>query len=144
MGSFLGVGGMGSQGQVIFKTPCVAGLASPSVSHWPAHQLLIRHSIIGPAYQCQASHQIPKKMASRTRTWAPGPVPAQTSLLLACLSNPQEFRAVTVEAGRGHSWGHLRSFPREREQVPWPEDSTGDRGCSLDHLTGFKAKVQES
>lgn len=102
----------------------------------------ISHSLgtclIGPAYPGQACHQVPKKMASRTTTWAP----AQNSVPCLPAQLPR-IQSGDVEA-EGAKVGHLRIFPREREQVSWQGLHLGTEAVLQDHLPGFKAKVQDS
>ena len=78
-------------------------------------------NIIGPAYQCLASHQVTKKIASRT---GPGPqaLPtAQTLLLLPCQPNPQitpEFRASDCGSRKKpSSSGAPQDFPKGKKPV---------------------------
>lgn len=97
--------------------------------------------LIGPAYPGQASHQVPKKMASRTRAWAPRPFPAQNSV--PCLpAQLTRIQSADMEV-EGAKVRHLRIFPREREQVSRQGLHLGTEAVLQAHLPGFKAKVQD-
>lgn len=78
-------------------------------------------NIIGPAYQWLASHQVTKRIASRTGPGPQDPPTARTLLLLTCQPSPQvtpEFRA-SDHGSRKKPWssGTPQDFPEGKKPV---------------------------
>lgn len=114
------------------------------MSHWPAHQSLLRHQSHWSRLPRPGLPSDTKENGQQEQGLGPNTCP-RTNLSVPHLP-AQPIRIQSSDSGsrRGQGGGTLGFSQGKENRCLGKETALGNRGCSPDHLMGFKAKVQES